>query len=189
MSVRGKKLWNIVSVPLISWDRAWDNCICIKCLCFCLLPKQMWKFLFKKNMFFSIPSTCDWTTVHSAVAEACGPYVNSLLEHSRKHTTTVWEGASEQTVLSHNCYLLTPTRAKTEVQAHESLTPCLWSAVCEGFPNSWWLPWLPNICAARIPWPSFLSFYLCQLKDESDQIAVQCALFPLPVFHRLHCYC
>lgn len=144
----------------------------------------MRRLLFKKNKLFSI-HICDWTTVHSVAARACGHSGNLLLEHSRKHTTTVWEEAAERTPLSHSWYLLTPTRPELKFRLVSHWLLVSGSTVCEGFPNSWWLPGLLNICAAGIPWPLFISFYLCQMKNESDQIADHGVQFPLPLFHRL----
>lgn len=86
----------------------------------------MCRLLFKMNTFFSTNHVDGWTTVHSAVAKACGCYAELLLEHSRKHATAVGEEAVGQALLPHDCYLLTPTRAKTGARAHESLIPCRW---------------------------------------------------------------
>lgn len=138
----------------------------------------MQRLLFKKNTLFSIHIRY-WTTVHSAAAKVCGRSGNVLLGHSRKHTTAVWDEAAERTPLSHSCYLLTPTRPELKFRLVSHWLLVSGSTVCKGFPNSWWLPGLLNICAAQIPRPLFISFYLCQMKNE---FMVQ---FPLPLFHRL----
>lgn len=45
------------------------------------------------SLLFTYSTIYGWTTVYSAVAKACGCYAKLLLEHSRKHTTTVGEEA------------------------------------------------------------------------------------------------
>lgn len=140
------------------------------------LLNQIPTLLFKCNAFTILIH--DWTRVYSLVAKAWTSYINLLLKHSRKYTTTSLGGSCRVDFAFTACNLWHPPGPKLRFTLDESLVLSL-EAWC--MKNSFkLLPRLLNICVALFP----VLFYFV-FSPAERLIQIQKAIHPCSVSSHL----